>query len=97
MSDVLQPRIDGAAPEPVPAHEWTPESAQGELGGLSGLVDLVSDWLTATVSAIVGVGSWNDAQAAYDRAIGPLTQGIGMALAATSGAETELDYYGGAE
>lgn len=38
-----------------------------------------------------------DGSRPYDRAIGPLTQGIGMALAATSGAETELDYYGGAE
>lgn len=97
MSITDRPSFNGDASEPAPACDWTPKPAEGELGGIPGLVDLVSDWLTATVSAIVGVGSWEDAQAAYDRAIGPLTQGIGMALAATSGAETELDYYGGAE
>lgn len=92
-----RPSFNGDASEPAPACVRTPDAAQGELGGISGLVDLVSDWCVATVGAIVGVGSWEDAQDAYDRAIGPVTQGIGMALAARSGAETELDYYGGAE
>jgi hypothetical protein len=97
MSVTDQPSFDGDASEPAPACDRTLETAQGELGGISGLVDLVSDWLTATVSVIVGVGSWDDVQAAYDRAIGPVTQGIGMALAATSGAADEAEFYGGAE
>lgn len=35
MSDVLQPRIDGAAPEPAPACDRTPKPAEGQSGPVS--------------------------------------------------------------
>lgn len=86
MSVTDRPSSNGDAPEPSPGCPWTPEAAQGESGGISGLVDLVGDYGTATLAAIIGIGTWEAAEAAYGRAIGPVTQ---FAVAEFIGAVTE--------
>ena len=82
---------------PVSGMAVTPNPAEERTEALGPIFDLVGDWLIATVSALIGIGSWDDAQTAYDRAIGPMTHFAGMALAATSGAADEAEFYGGAE
>jgi hypothetical protein len=58
-------------------------------------VDAVANWSAEVVAAIALCGDWTRAFAAYDVMVDAQIRFAAAAIAASSGAATELDFYGG--